>query len=543
MLGGRLKAAFRTGIGEGLMLGESRYSLGSFDVVVDVKIVLAGMVPGIIAAHPIEHEFAEMVWVKVVHADGAFEGGFEALPIIVIEDVAVAFAVGFVGVIGVEDSVGEAAGIADDGESAVFEADELGEAAGFVIGGDEDEVGAGVDEVGELLVVADFEVAIRVIVEAGFKVPENGIDIALEGGAEEDELAAAVEAIGDGMEDEADAFLGVEAADESDEGFEAAPEPEAIAEGFFIGVFGAERGGAVAGGDMGIELGVPGGVIDAIEDAAEALVMDAEDALEAEAEVGVADFLGVAGGDGGGEIGIDDAAFHEVDGAGVVVIEEAVAGHEGGGVEADLAEDEIAGDALVSDVMESKADARVAHAEVLIDFVEEDGDESGLPIVAMDDVGVFIGLEHELEGGAGEEGEAFGVIGVAVEDAAVEEIAVEMGFDEEAAQAVHPAGEDIAMDPEVMEGDVEIGIGFVETVDAVVAHAVVFGEDDFDGMGAESEFFGEAVDDVGEAADFGGGSALGGDHDDEHGGDNIAQRAGLSGVIVEKVGGCAVAGD
>ena len=73
-------------------------------------------------------------------ADDAVESGFESVPVVVVEGVAVALVIGFVGVVGVEDGVGESAGVANDGNGAVFKTDELGEAAGFVLARDEDDI-------------------------------------------------------------------------------------------------------------------------------------------------------------------------------------------------------------------------------------------------------------------------------------------------------------------------------------------------------------------------------------------------------------------
>jgi hypothetical protein len=109
-------------------------------VVEDVEVILAGMVPGIVAAHSVNHQFAEVFRVVLPETDGAVERGFEAVPVIVVEEVSVALVVRFVRVIGVEDGVGESAGVSYDGDSAVFQADELGEAAGFVFAGDEDDI-------------------------------------------------------------------------------------------------------------------------------------------------------------------------------------------------------------------------------------------------------------------------------------------------------------------------------------------------------------------------------------------------------------------
>ena len=76
--------------------------------------------------------------------------GFQAGRIVVVENIAVAFVIRAVRVVRVEDRVRQAAGVAHDGDGAVFEADHLGQAARFVGAGHENHVRAGVDEMGQV---------------------------------------------------------------------------------------------------------------------------------------------------------------------------------------------------------------------------------------------------------------------------------------------------------------------------------------------------------------------------------------------------------
>ena len=134
----------------------------------------------------------------------------------------------------------------------------------------------------------------------------------------------------------------------------------------------------------------------------------------------------------------------------------------------------------------------------------------------MNDFGVLVALEHELEGGAAEEGVALGVVALAVESSAVEEIMRGVGLDEEALEAVDEAEIDIAMDGGVVKRDHEVGEGAGESPDAVVAHAVVFGEDELDCMAADGQFVRQTLSDVSESAYFGDGGTLRRNHDDVH---------------------------
>ena len=287
---------------------------------------------------------------------------------------------------------------------------------------------------------------------------------------------------------------------------------------------------------MGVGFGIPDFVIKAIEDTAEFSMVGTEDTLQAHTEMAVSDFVSVTGRDSGDEIGIDDAAFHEVDCAVAVVVREAILGHEMARIQSDLAQDVFTVDALVAEVVKGEADARMAHAKMLIDFVKEDGDERGLPIVTMDNVGMLVGLEHELQRGAGEESETFDVVMMAVKNAAIEKIVMGMRVNEETFQPFHEPEVNVAVNPLVMIRHPEIAIGFGKSPDAVVTHAIILGENDFDRVATNAKFSGEALNDVAQAADFRRGSAFGCDHYDEHGVGALHGYMGYTSYMVTSVG-------
>src|SRR6478736_733615 len=89
-------------------------------------------------------------------------------------------------------------------------------------------------------------------------------------------------------------------------------------------------------------------------------------------------------------------------------------------IQAGGAQDVFPRDALMLQVVQREADARMRHAEVLINLVEQHRHEGGLPVVTVDDVGMLAALEHELQSGATEEGEALVIIHLTIEHAAVE---------------------------------------------------------------------------------------------------------------------------
>ena len=98
-------------------------------MVVDSEVMIAGVIPGEVVTHAIHHQFAKMLSIRIPHADGAMEGRFDAGRIEIVEDVTIAFVVRTSGVIRVEYCIGQSTRGTDDGDRAVFEAYQLGEAA------------------------------------------------------------------------------------------------------------------------------------------------------------------------------------------------------------------------------------------------------------------------------------------------------------------------------------------------------------------------------------------------------------------------------
>src|SRR5262245_35348205 len=152
--------------------------------------------------------------------------------------------------------------------------------------------------------------------------------------------------------------------------------------------------------------------------------------------------------------------------------------------------------------------------------------------MTMDDVGMLICLEHELQRGAGEESKSFDIIMMTVKDAAIEKIVVGMRIDEETFQSFHEPEVHVAMNPLVVVRNPKIAIGFGEAPNAVVTHAIILRKDDFDRIATNAKFTGEPLDNIAEAADFRRGSALGCDHYDEHGITDVTSLNELHGYVV-----------
>ena len=105
--------------------------------------------------------------------------------------------------------------------------------------------------------------------------------------------------------------------------------------------------------------------------------------------------------DRGDEIRVDDAALHEVERKGIAVVAQPQFVEVAFGIiQPGCPEDRLAGRTLMREVVDRVADALVLHPELRIDLEEQDGDEGGLPIVAMDDVGPAIRAQHEFQRGS-----------------------------------------------------------------------------------------------------------------------------------------------
>jgi hypothetical protein len=153
---------------------------------------------------------------------------------------------------------------------------------------------------------------------------------------------------------------------------------------------------------------------------------------------------------------------------------------------------------------------------MLVNIEEEDRDDSRLPVMTVNDIRMLVRLQHEFKCCPAEKGEPFRIIVVAVINAAVEKVPVRMGFNEEAFPAVDKPEEDGTVNLVIIEGDPEIAIHLLETVDVIIAHAVVFGEDDLHRVPPYLKLVGEAVYYICQAAHFCNGCTLRCDGNNKH---------------------------
>jgi hypothetical protein len=214
-----------------------------------------------------------------------------------------------------------------------------------------------------------------------------------------------------------------------------------------------------------------------------------------------------------------------------MIVGKAIVRHEASRTQTDLPQYLFAVNALMAEIVKSEANTGVAQAEVLIDLVKKHRNQRRLPVMAMNNVRMLVRFEHELQCRPTEKGETFRVIVMTVEDASIEKAVVGMRIDEETFQALHEAEVYIAPNPLVVVRDPKIAIGFGQFPNAVVTHAVIFGQDDFDCVSANAKLPGEALDNIAEAADFCGRSTFRCDHYDVHGIETVTSLDELHGYI------------
>ncbi len=104
-----------------------------------------------------------------------------------------------------------------------------------------------------------------------------------------------------------------------------------------------------------------------------------------------------------------------------------------------------------------------------------------------------------------------------IKDATIEKVVVRVRIDEKTFQPFHEPEVNVAMNPLVVVWDPEITVCLREAPDAVITHAIIFGQNDLDGVAPKAKFTGEALHNIAETTDFCGGRAFGCDHYDEHG--------------------------
>ncbi len=166
--------------------------------------------------------------------------------------------------------------------------------------------------------------------------------------------------------------------------------------------------------------------------------------------------------------------------------------------------------------MNRETDPLVLHSGIFVHLEQQDGRQSRLPVVTVDDVGAFIGFQHVFQGSLAEEGEPHCIVVVPVGAGAVKEVIPRVRLDEEAFEPAHEADIDSAVNGPAVPGHRKVVVVDRQPVDAVVTHPVVFGEEDLDIIAPGGEFAAQSGNHVAKTSFMDGGRAFRSDHHDIH---------------------------
>lgn len=451
-------------------------------------IATSGAVPRVVSLHSIPLEIGPHRFIDIVDIAGTLD----SLPEVIDSMLGKSYAVD-----SVLNGIGETTGGANNGDGAVAHRDHLAEAARFKAGRHEEHVTTGIDEGGHISIVFEegghFIVVVRseltehVFVLIGTSTEDNKLGIA--GMAVEEEVH--------GLAHDIEPFLVVKARNhgkerdiiplgETGHGLESA----------FVGFFAIEVIEGEGLFDAGIGGGIPEVVVEAIEDTMDIKVAMAEEFFEVGPPFTGHDFTGVAGANGIDHGGVVDTAGHEVNLA-VRFFAEGV------GLHAHIVKDIPRAVALVGEVMDGEDGGEGAvPIGVLAGGGEPHDGGGGVPVMGVEDIGFPLEGDGEVEGGAAEEGEAIGVVTVAIDVITVEEVAFGDEVDGDIGIG-DSAFEDAGGEEADAHGDFEGDIGDGDIGEGALFDFAVGGHDDADVVAEGFEGDGEASGDIAEAASFG----------------------------------------
>ena len=225
---------------------------------------------------------------------------------------------------------------------------------------------------------------------------------------------------------------------------------------------------------------------------------------------GHAQLLSVGGRHGGDIGGGHDGALHQVhvpvEGQHPLV--EVVAAQAD-----DILQHLVAVAALILDVVDGEHALGIAQlGDAVLVLQQVDGYQSGLPVVAVDDVGPPVQLSRRLDDGPGEIGEPLAVVEVAVHLPALEVVLV----------VYKPVGDPVPLQLEDAAVHLPPGQRDVEILQEghlaapLPADALVQGENDLDLMAGLGQSFGQGAGHIGQAAGFDEGHRFRGGKQDFH---------------------------
>src|SRR6266487_3646642 len=336
--------------------------------------------------------------------------------------------------------------------------------------------------------------------------------------AEQNELGAVTQAVENRVPHQFQSLLCIQPAYESDDRFLVLCQPKALPQRALVLILLVNGLNAVMSRNVRIGFRIPLTIVQPVENSAVLVLMKMQRPFQSVCLPAVFGLPGVARGDSGDEIRIDNSALHQIESMRIMVVPQAVIVEEMlGPMKAGGPENVISANPLMAEIVDRETNAGMPHAQVLINFVKQHRYQGRLPIMAMNDLRLLARLEHELEGGPAKKGESEQIIVVSVNGSAVEEVVARMRFDEKAFASVHEAEPDGGGDTAVVPRNPQVFVGSGETKDLVVTHAVVLGQKDLHCVAAQFQLPAQSVHYVGQTAHFGCRRQFWRDHHDKHG--------------------------
>src|SRR6266516_2778043 len=281
--------------------------------------------------------------------------------------------------------------------------------------------------------------------------PEMVVGAVLGTVAQQDELGAVVQAVENRVPHQFQYFLCVQPGNEGDNRFLVLRQPKASSQGALVLILLVNGPNAVMSRNVRIGFRIPLTIIQPVENSAVLVVMNLQCPFQSVCLPAVFGLPGMAWGDGGDEIRIDNPALHQIESLGIVVVPQAVIVEEMlGPMKAGGPENVLSANPLMAEIVDRETNAGMPHAQVLIDFVKQHRYKGRLPIVAMNDLRLLASFEHELEGGPAKKGESKQIIVVSVNGSPVEEVVARMRLDEKAFAPMNEAEPDGGADTAVV---------------------------------------------------------------------------------------------
>ena len=227
------------------------------------------------------------------------------------------------------------------------------------------------------------------------------------------------------------------------------------------------------------------------------------------------DLLGVGGRNGSDLVGVDDAAFQEVEVGGFRGVLHFFWSEKIGAAKARPGDIRREAFSLVVEVVDGEENF-CAETQGNIHLFIEGGNQGRGPVVNMDDVGPLARFVEVFEAGSGEIDEPVEIVVLSVDGASTKKMARVVGLEEVNFQVLYSGRPDGVV---VLVGAIErpevSEFGF-EIVEEGVVNAVVLRKEDVDGVSFSEGLARQAINDVSQTANLGDGGEFGRDVEDVH---------------------------